>query len=441
MNDDLESVNGASTGTLVRSVHQRMITLRDVGKIDGMVTSLIKTNTPESWAEAGDLMRAFDKRWTAVEGDEFKFLYLFLYEDPKDLSQGPKTLGTDPLQQDAIQYVWEGCVGSAAAKLETNAALSLATSRMSIASVAAPPRSGIAKSLEARKAPPFASYSDKSEETKWSFIRALAPSLSSPLVSVEEGRLLLGTLMSERGTSFLTSHGCLTASTAVGLLGALMMEVERVDSVAQLRSRVFCADQRRDETLLEFIDRVSDRHQIFCIAYPKALRDEEALLNRVIQVIDLPEYGVQMIMRNAANLAEAREVVRTLNLPSLHEKPSKPRGVYAVDNVATFMQGTAVPVVDTKPNDASLRSDMEVMKEQVREIMRIATIQSKTISQLSRGGGKEHSGLCYECNEPGHLGRDCEKRKVRHAQERLDREAQKLAIKPSPATATHPDFV
>ena len=437
MNDNLDIDNGASTGTLVRSVHPRMITLRDVGKIDGTVASLFKLNTEGSWAEAGDEMRSFDKWWTSIEGDQFKFLYLFLYLDATDPGKGIKPLGADPLQHDAIKYVWEGCIGSAAAKLEAKAAMSMVTSQMSVASVAAPPRSGIAKSLEARKAPPFASYSDKTEDSKWSFIRALAPSLSSPLVSVEEGRALLGTLMSERGTSFLTSHGCLTATTAVGLLGALMMEVERVDSVAQLRSRVFCADQRRDETLLEFIDRVSDRHQIFCIAYPKALRDDEALLNRVIQVMDFPEYGVQMIMRSAANLAEAREVVRTLNLPSLHEKPSKPRGVYAVDLVDK-VPSPPVPPPGIKNETDGVRADVDAIKEQVMEIMRMVATQSKTIGQMRMGGGKVHSDLCYECNEPGHIGRDCEKRKARHVQEKLDRETKKLAIAP---TAVNPDFV
>ena len=145
-----------------------------------------------------------------------------------------------------------------------------------------------------------------------------------------------------------------------------MMEVERVDCVAQLKSRVFCADQRHDESLLEFIDRVADRHQIFCIAYPTAPRDDVALLNRVIQCMDNPEYGVQMIMRNAINLADARELIRTLNLPSLHTKANKSRGVYAVESVPTETKTKVSPSVE----DGTVRSDMDAMKVQMSYLVR-----------------------------------------------------------------------
>ena len=435
--------NGASTGTTERSVHERMINLRDLGDIEGTVRNLLKSN---NWTEAGNVMRTFMDRWELEEGHEFMFLHLYLYNNPKDKSQGIKQLGDDPEVHRAVEYTWEGCVGSAAAKIEANHARTVAATRVDSVSYAGPPpKSGIAKSLEARKAPPFASYSDKDEDAQWSFIRALAPSLASPLVSVEEGRALLGTLMAERGTSFLTSLGCLTAKTAVGLLGALMMEVERVDSVDLLRSHVFCADQRKDESLLEFIDRVADRHQIFCVAYPNAVRDDVALLNRVIMCMDCQEYGVQMIMRNASNLAEARELIRTLNLPSLHAKPNRTRagGVYSVAAVAAANVQPDPPVM-TNLEEVGLRAEVDVMKHQVTEIMRAVTLQSKTLDQIaasthSRGTSGSRldisSGLCFECNMPGHLGRDCPKRRARHAKEKAARENN------ASETAVNKDFV
>ena len=457
MTDHLNVDNGASTGTserpslermiTERAVPDRMIKSRDVGKIDGIVLYLFQVDSEASWNEAGVEMRHFIEWWNGQQGQEFMFLYIYLYEDPKDVTRGFKALGADPLTRNAVRFVWEGCIGSAAAKLEAFDLRLLHESRTANAYVN-PPKSGIAKSLEARKAPPFGSYSDKNEDSKWSFIRALAPSLSSPLVSVEEGRALLGTLMSERGTSFLTSHGCLTAQCSVELLGALMMEVERVDSVAQLRVRVFCADQRQDESLLEFIDRVADRHQIFCIAYPEAVRDEIGLLNRVIMCMDTPDYGVQMIMRNAANLAEARELIRTLNLPSLYTKPpAKNRGgVYAV---TTGPPPGGLPKVSTDQSDdhVSMRADMSAMNKKFDakfdELIRTVASQSKSIGQLThnsgnRGGGIS-SGLCFECNEPGHLGRDCPKRHARHAQEKAKREAQ--SIEEAAMTKVNPDFV
>lgn len=456
MTDNFDTVNGASTGTIERPEHERMITecatpdrpikSRDIGKIDGIVLYLLKLDTVDSWNTAGDEMRFFIKWWNEQQGQEFMFLYIYLYHDPKNVTQGVKQLGEDPLTRNAVRFVWEGCIGSAAAKLEANDLRVNTEFRMTNGMIG-PPKSGIAKSLEARKAPPFGSYSDKSEDSQWSFIRALAPSLSSPLVSVEEGRALLGTLMSERGTSFLTSHGCLTARSSVGLLGALMMEVERVDSVAQLRVRVFCADQRQDESLLEFIDRVADRHQIFCIAYPDAIRDEIGLLNRVIMCMDTPDYGVQMIMRNASNLAEARELIRTLNLPSLHTKPttkSRVGGVFAVTSVTP-----EVPLTTTvdKVADEGLRADMNAMNDKFNakfdELIRTIAGQAKSGGRVShhgsdRGGGGIHSGLCFECNEPGHLGRDCPKRHARHAKEKAAREVVAAA---EAKTQVNPDFV
>ena len=457
--------NGASTGTYVRDVSA--ITLRDVGKIDGTILILLKTNTTASLKEAGDEMRAFIDRWSATEGHEFMFLNLYLYVDPKDKSKGEKILGSDPLVLEAVKFTWEGCVGSAAAKIE---ARSQAMSYAASAGVKEPPKSGIAKSLEARKAPPFASYSDKTEDGQWAFIRALTPSLASPLVSVDEARALLGTLMSERGTSFLTSHGCVTADSSVGLLGALMMEVERVDSAAQLRSRIFCADRRMDESLLEFIDRVSDRHQLYCMAFPKALPDHEALLNRVIQCMSKPEYGLQMIMRQVQSLAEARERIRTLNLPSVHDKPTKGRsggGIYSATAV-TSAHGSALK--DSTTTESKVVSGMEKLEKQVSEISRAVAANSKTMGQLAMqvknagshqgsggypGGGFRPTGprgggglgdlapnQCYECREYGHFGRDCEKRAARFAAEAKTREATKAANAAAEAVAqkTSSDF-
>ena len=457
MTDHLNDDNGASTGTIERPEHERMIPdrtvpsrmikARDIGKIDGIVLYLFKTDTVASWNAAGDEIRHFIKWWNEQQGQEFMFLYIYLFEDPKDVTRGIKMLGSDPLTRSAVRFVWEGCIGSAAAKLESIDLQVLLESRMA-GPIPTPPKSGIAKSLEARKAPPFGSYSDKTEDSQWSFIRALAPSLASPLVSVEEGRALLGTLMSERGTSFLTSHGCLTAGSSVELLGALMMEVERVDSVAQLRVRVFCADQRANESLLEFIDRVADRHQIFCIAYPHAVRDEIGLLNRVIMCMDTPDYGVQMIMRNASNLAEARELIRTLNLPSLHTKPAakvRSGGVYAVQVGAQESPLITKAVVEEV--DVGVRADLNAMnlkfEAKFDELLRTIALQSKSIGRLThlgsdRGGGGIHAGLCFECNEPGHLGRDCPKRHARHAKEKASREEK---AKEDARTQVNPDFV
>ena len=460
--------NGASTGTYVHEVST--LTLRDVGKIDGTILALFKADTAASLEEAGVEMRKFIARWIVTEGHEFMFLYLYLYVDPKDTSKGTRTLGVDPLQLEAVKFTWEGCIGSAAAKLEARGQ----AKSQAMEKVSNPPKSGIGKSLESRKAPPFASYSDKTEEEQWAFIRAVTPSLTAPFVSVEEARALLGTLMTERGTSFLTSHGCLTAVSAEQLLGALMMEVEHVDCTDQMRSRIFCADRRSDESLLEFIDRVSDRHQLYCMAFPNASPDHVALLNRVIQCMGKPEYGVQMIMRQVSCLSEARERIRTLNLPSMHDKPVKggraSGGIYLTNS-----SSTATTSSRDSASAASENVEMTVLRKQVAEMMRALTASTAAVTKLANqvkagagtgggtmgggaagtdhGGGYQgggHSGgfragghqgdlahnQCYECREYGHFGRNCEKRAARFEAEAKAREVAKAADTVVAATKT-----
>ena len=180
---------------------------------------------------------------------------------------------------------------------------------------AGPPVSSLGKSLKSRKLGPYPTYNNVSKEEAYKFIHGVEPELTGPLVEVEEGRQLLSSLMAEKGRSFTTSHGFLNATTARGLLGALLLEVECVDNESQLRTRIFCSDRHPDDSLMEFMDRVSNRHQLFMAAFPTSDPDQEGLLNRVIQCLHPTEWSIQVMMRAVTTLAGAREQIRTLNVP------------------------------------------------------------------------------------------------------------------------------
>ena len=219
-------------------------------------------------------------------------------------------------------------------------------------------------------------------------------------MEVEEGRQLLSSLMAEKGRSFTTSHGFLNATTARGLLGALLLEVECVDNESQLRTRIFCADRHPDDSLMEFMDRVSNRHQLFLVAYPTSDPDQEGLLNRVIQCLRQTEWSIQVMMRSVTTLAEAREQIRTLNVPGVNTKPSKGRGV-------------GVYLTDAGPPPSGIQAEVEskvspnALAVQLSALVQAITLQT---ARFEKSDERRNSGKCFECQSEEHQIRNCPQR-------------------------------
>ena len=377
-----------------------MITLREIGKMEGVILYLMDEGSDENFEKTGSLIRDYIRKWlpTDFATKDLAPIYPFVFSSSDDPLGDPREIGQDATHRQAFKFTWGCCILNAEERIE------LKFARDDAAALAAagmrnigPPVSSLGKSLKSRKLGPYPTYNNTSKEESYKFIHGVEPELTGPLVEVEEGRQLLSSLMAEKGRSFTTSHGFLNATTARGLLGALLLEVECVDNESQLRTRIFCSDRHPDDSLMEFMDRVSNRHQLFLAAFPSSDPDQEGLLNRVIQCLLPTEWSIQVMMRSVTTLAGAREQIRTLNVPGVNTKPSKGRGlgVYLTDTGAP-PAGESVEAKEKAPTDA--------LTAQIGALVQAMAAQAASLEKM---GERRNSGKCFECQSEEHQIRNC----------------------------------
>ena len=362
------------------------MSIMEIGAWAHQVSGLMGVDTSESWDQASSHMREGIRKLENMKITNGRVLRVFLYVRG-DHANEPTTVPAH--QREICRMQFEALMDALNEVLDAAPPTGQPfTGPASSSGFGFPvgnpnewPESGLAPRrivrrgmIAQRKVPALPLFVPKVKGDKMIFLKSIAHEILQ-CEEVVEAKRLLATLMVGNDGGFLTSEYFLDATSPESLLGAMLMECEEVDTLAQLKARVFSVKRREGETLLNYIDRANESHRLFRQAFPMEDAQEETLLAHIYDSVLMSEKGLLWVFQGVTSLTALRRSVRALRMdgsgPRMQTSPRTRSTINQVD--ARGSQEAA-----GKENTASASGD------EMRKTM--ADMQA-TINQLSLRDG------------------------------------------------------
>ena len=164
-----------------------------------------------------------------------------------------------------------------------------------------------------RRAPAYPVYDPTNNERQRIFAKCLERDiLSQPTVRAAQG--FVRALMGGNDNGFLENANFVNASSPREVLGALLCEVEGVDTPVELIAAIQNLDRPGVMSYLEFVGKLNQRHQSYISAYGNAPHIEQLLLTRAANALKSSEWCVRVATGNCKSVVELNMVVRKLKM-------------------------------------------------------------------------------------------------------------------------------
>ena len=274
---------------------------------------LVDLNTPSSWLEAEKDFRAFILQLNPEAMAQARSLMVFLWEDGDPTRN---EIGINPAHHDIFVFQVEATITNLVTLWQNPPLRAFGPPASTSVFGGGPPSTynpsnvlGIRPQV-LRKAPCWATYDP---EEPWEFLFSTSRDIMA--CQDADGALsLVAALMAGKDNGFLTTDEFIHAVTPEEVVGAMMMECEGVESMAQLQVRVFSVKRQTGESLLKFVDRINPRHLLFVEAFPRQPRQDAVLLAHVKDAVLEEEWGVNIVLESVSNLSEFRKKIRGLGM-------------------------------------------------------------------------------------------------------------------------------
>ena len=97
-----------------------MITLREIGKIEGVILYLLDEGSDENFEQIGSMIRGFIQKWlpTDFATKDLAPIYPFVFASSDDPNGAPRDIGNDVTHREAFKFTWGCCLVNAEERIE-----------------------------------------------------------------------------------------------------------------------------------------------------------------------------------------------------------------------------------------------------------------------------------------------------------------------------------
>ena len=264
-----------------------------------------------------------------------------------------------------------------------------------------------------RRAPAYPVYNPADNELQRIFAKCLERDILSQPSALAAQRFVRA-LMGGNDNGFLENENFVNASSPQDVLGALLCEVEGVDTPVELIAAIQNLERPSSMSYLEFVGKLNQRHQSYISAYGNAPHIEQLLLTRAANALKASEWCVRVATGTCKTVVELNMVVRRLkmNLANTSTSAQRTLVVDAVEpDVEILPEAVGINNVQVPPAPSSgqeWQQGLQALTQQVQCLMASQAAQaSRRGGHATRANYPPREVRCWSCDSLEHKFNDC----------------------------------
>lgn len=265
-----------------------------------------------------------------------------------------------------------------------------------------------------RRAPAYPVYDPTNNELQRIFSKCLERDILSQPSAVAAQRFVRA-LMGGNDNGFLENANFVNAVSPQEVLGALLCEVEGVDTPVELIAAIQNLERPSSMTYLDFVGKLNQRHQSYIAAYGNAPHIEQLLLTRAANALKVSEWCVRVATGNCKSVVELNMVVRRLKMGLAGTSTASQRTL-SVDvmepDVEVVPEALGVNNVQSSPApvstaDQGWQQGLQALTHQVQCLMASQSQASRRGGPAARANQPPREVRCWNCDSLEHKLNDC----------------------------------